>query len=238
MLNTQVAVGDEAGDWEVIQISGGKPMRTLAEANAEILDGLAQSTEHMVRAATMYALVVTLGLWKQGHETRDEWERWLDRKRQERNIPQSTWATWVRCVCWLMERGLDPLELGQGYRLGDVYRLTKADQYRRGLALPADAVEKLPTPQADWLLREAAKEKELSWAAERPATEEIARLVREARQDPDGVEVWAQVEADDGFVSLFFRNADGEVHSVGVGILPNWVAQFLRVKLGLSVLAV
>jgi len=209
---------------------------TLAEANERILGSLSVAGNAVKDAALTYAQVVTLELWKEQFNSVSEWERWLEGERQKRGIPRSTWAYWLRLVCYLQARGLEPSRLGQDFRPGAVYALSKADGYRRGQPLSPEAETSLPRERAEEMLVQAGTEADLPWTAYRPATEAINRLVRARQVNPDGVECWAGMTAD-GYATLYFKwlDVDGvelETFSVDVGMLPDWVAGFLANRLG------
>ena len=103
------------------------PVTTLAEANERILEGLKLAGDALEDAALTYSQVVTEGLWKQGFETQDDWERWLKTERRDRKIPNSTWYFWITVVGYLRIRGFDPYRLRQDMRPWIVYKAAKAE---------------------------------------------------------------------------------------------------------------
>ena len=208
------------------------PVKSLAEANERILESLRVAGNAVAEAAITYAQVVTEGLWREGFDTRDEWERWLNKERQGRNIPRSTWYYWLTVVGYLLERGYKPERLRKDFRPAAVYAAAKADGYRKGRGLAEDARDKTPDPDMERLIVKASGEADLPWQVPRPATETLNTLAQKRKEPQATVQSWTDT-ASDGFITIWLKNLEsGEVHGFGVGDLPAWAEDWLRERLG------
>jgi len=224
-------------------VSPSLPATTLAEANERILEGMRLAGDALEDAALTYSQVVTEGLWKQGFETQDDWERWLKTERRDRKIPNSTWYFWLTIVGYLSIRGFDPNRLRSDIRPYVAYKAAKAEGYsNRRRALPPDELP-LPKSEVEKILTEASREADRVWPEERPYTAQLDRMVEGRRQEKAKAEATLRVTAwmdvgSDKFGTVWLKNVDTEeTHGFGIGHLddlPEWFVIYLTKQLGIK----